>query len=225
MNVLEEGLRISHESIYSQALSETCAVWARNLAMKDAGNLVLRIRVIQMGLQASPRNPSLLELLLEISHGLEGREGISAREALVRILAEGAPSALLHFIIGNDALKQGDETLALKHFELAYDQDPQMPAVTNNLAMLLIHREKQDPLRALSLIQTALVKYASDPYLRDTRGQIFVKLGRWKEAVEDLEFALPKLNSRSATHAALAEAYSGLGMQDLAKEHKSLSKY
>lgn len=220
---LDEGARISHDPAYRQAIADTCAEWGRNLARKDPGNLVLRIRTIQRGLQANPDNASLLELMFDLSHSAEGTEGIALRDALVKIQAAGGSSAILHFIAGNDELNRGNEDAARQHFELAYSLDPQMPSIANNMAMMLIRGDKPDPSRALAIIQTLLDKSPDNPNLRDTRGQILVKLGRWKDAIIDLEFALPQLESKNATHAALSEAYNAMGMQDLADEHKRLS--
>jgi Tfp pilus assembly protein PilF len=49
---------------------------------------------------------------------------------------------------------------------------------------------------------------------------IYLKLGRYREAIADFEFALPKLQSKAGAHAALAEAYQKLGLKDLAEEHR-----
>ena len=55
-------------------------------------------------------------------------------------------------------------------------------------------------------------------------GICYEKLGRWQESVIDLEYALPVLEARRTVHAALAEAYTGLGSQDLAAQHQRLAK-
>jgi len=69
-----------------------------------------------------------------------------------------------------------------------------------------------------------LEKFPQNANFRETRGEVLVKLGRWQEAVLDLEYALPTLGSRRNTHAALAEAYHGLGSQELAAQHEKLAK-
>jgi len=224
VNVLDEGQRITHEPVYRQAMADAYSLWGQNLARKEPENLLLRIRTIQKGLQISPKNRGLLELLFAINHNLEGREGIATRDALVKIQAEGGATAIIHFIQGNDLLVHGDAESARKHFEIAYGLDPKMLAVGNNLAVLLVQTKNPDLERALSIIQAVLEKSPSDPNFRDTRGQIYIKIGKWKEAVADLEFALPMLEAKNSTHAALAEAYTALGMPELASEHKRLSE-
>ena len=220
---LEEGYRLSQTPIYLQVISEVCALWVRNLEKKEAKNLVQQVRLIQRGLQADPKNNSILAFIFEMGRSLEGREGIATRNELLKIQAEGKSSALLHLIIGNDAMKHGEIDSARSHFEIAYELDPLLLAVANNLALVMIQGDSPDPTRALNLIQPALDKMPNNPNLRETRGQIFTKLKRWKDAIADLEFALPQIESKKATHEALSKAYSEMGMQDLADEHQRLS--
>ena len=58
--------------------------------------------------------------------------------------------------------------------------------------------------------------------LLGTRGQILTKMGRWKEALTDLESALRAGQKTPGIHSALAETYEHLGMPDLAAEHKKI---
>jgi len=51
-----------------------------------------------------------------------------------------------------------------------------------------------------------------------------VRSGRSQAAIADLEYALPRLASKRATHAALAEAYRAVGLRDLATEHERMAK-
>jgi uncharacterized protein HemY len=59
------------------------------------------------------------------------------------------------------------------------------------------------------------------PEFRHTRGNILFKMERWKEAIEDLEFALSGSHSDQANiHAELAKAYEMLGSPALAAPHR-----
>ena len=55
---------------------------------------------------------------------------------------------------------------------------------------------------------------------RETRGQILVALGRWRDAVDDLEFALNGMPDAAPVHMALATAYERLGESELARVHR-----
>jgi predicted Zn-dependent protease len=131
---------------------------------------------------------------------------------------------MLHFTLGIDAWQHARPEEARKHFALAYDTASQLPYVANNMAMILTVGDKPDLPRALAIIQSALAKFPNNPNFRETRGEILVQSGRAQEAVADLEFALPLLASKRATHKALGEAYRSLGMRDLAAEHERLAK-
>ncbi len=107
---------------------------------------------------------------------------------------------------------------------LAFKAAPQMPYVANNMAMLLASDTPPDLERALATIQSVLPNAPGNPEFRDTRGKILLKLGRYQEAITDLEFALPWLQAPESTHKALAQAYQPLGLAQLAQEHLRLAE-
>jgi predicted Zn-dependent protease len=96
--------------------------------------------------------------------------------------------------------------------------------VANNMATLLTLSTPPELDRALAIIQSVVTNTPANPEFRDTRGQILLKLGRYQEAITDLEFALPSLKPAANTHKALAEAYQALGLSELAQEHLRLAK-
>src|SRR5208283_5256874 len=157
-----------------------------------APSLAERLKLINRGLECAPQHPSLLKLLIGTSH-LAGPEGETARSTLTRMLAQGEPPALLHFLLGNDAWQQGQLAEARTQMALAFKAAPQMPFVANNMAMLLTLDTPPDLDQALAIIQSVLTNSPGNPGFRDTRGKILLKLGRCQEAVTDLEFALPSL--------------------------------
>jgi predicted Zn-dependent protease len=120
-------------------------------------------------------------------------------------LAQGQATASVHFALGVEAWSRGD-------------------VVANNLAWLLTRGNSPDLNRALTLSEAAISQRPNDPRFRSTRGMILVKLGRWKEAIPDLERALATDGNNPNTHQALAEAYANLGQEDLATLHARLAK-
>ena len=126
--------------------------------------------------------------------------------------------------VGNDAWERGAVDEARQHFAMAFAQAPHLPHVANNMAMVLSVGEKADYPQALATIQPVVEKFPDTAAFRDTRGHILIKLGRYEEAVKDLEFALPALPSKALVHQALAEAYRHLGLKDLADQHELLAK-
>ena len=220
---LEAGMKQSGNAPYHAALGEVCAAWAHSIAKTKSGDWAARIKLVHQGLQSAPQNQALLAHLIELT-SLTGAEADAARIALTKLLGEGQALPVVHFCLALDAGQRHQPERARSHFLLTYETAPHMVYVANNLALILAMADQPDLPRALEIIRSVLDKYPDNPNLRDTRGQILVIMGRWQEAVADLEFALPKLTPNNATHAALAKAYEGLGQKDQAAEHDRLAK-
>lgn len=90
----------------------------------------------------------------------------------------------------------------------------------NNLRWAIAHAEPPDLDRALNLANAAHQAAPNHPDVLETRGQILAKLGRWKEAITDLDKALPAMPNRARVHDTLAPAYENLGVKELADEHR-----
>ena len=217
--ILEAGWRQYENKAYLSPMGEICALWVDALARARPQELTSRVTLIQRGLECAPENETLLRHLIRLTQ-LEGPEAAAARDTLTRMLTGGRATAILHFTLGVDAWQRGRPEDARKHFALAYEIAPRLPQVANNMAMILTVGDKPDLPRALAVIASVLEKFPDNPGFRETRGQILVRLGRWQEAVADLEFALPSQASKRATHKALAEAYRGMNLRDLAAEHE-----
>ncbi|MCX6923515.1 MAG: hypothetical protein NT154_09950 [Verrucomicrobia bacterium] len=221
--ILEAGWRQHENQTYLSPMGKICALWVDLLDKSKQGDLAARVSLIQRGLECAPQNETLLRHLVRLTH-LEGPAPAAARSTLNRLLTEGRGTAVLHFTLGVDAWERGRLDEARQHFALAYESAPQLPFVANNMGLILSVGDKPDLPRALVIIESVLQKTSNNPNFRETRGEIFVRLGRWQEGVRDLEFALPLLASQRATHKALAEGYSGLGLRELAAEHERLAK-
>jgi tetratricopeptide (TPR) repeat protein len=217
--LMEAGYRKSSDPGYRSALGQLCAAWSDNLGREKPLEIAERLRLVQQGLRYAPANRSLLRTLAALS-SLQGAAGDAARTAVNQTLAAGENVALLHFCLGGLAWERGDLETARFHFGAAYAGAPEMPDIANNLASVLADGEKPDLPRALAVIQPLIDRFPDHPYYRDTRGHVLLKLGRQREAIQDLEFSLPQLEDPRPTHAALARAYRQLGINDLAEEHE-----
>lgn len=222
-SILEAGWKQSGNQAYAQFYGDVCALWVRKLAKDQPGDLAARIKVIQQGLSRAPQNLVLLQQLAGLSR-LQGQDASAARQTVTKMLADGQSTALLHYVLGQQAWQGGELEVARKHFALAFEAGPLLPQVANNMAASLALGEKADLPRALQIIQPLVEKFPQDPSFRDTRGRILLRLERWEEAVKDLEFALPLLLTKAEIHAALAKAYRGLNMPEMAAQHEALAK-
>src|SRR5262249_9397844 len=139
------------------------------------------------------------------------------------MLAKGEVPATVHFALGVDAAQRGLPGEARVHWEQASRLAPGMSAVANNLAWLLANATPPELDKALGLINPVVERFPQDPLYRHTRGHLFAKLQRWKDALPDLEAALPRYQSDADTHRTLAEVYEQLGAWEMAAEHRRLA--
>jgi tetratricopeptide (TPR) repeat protein len=202
---------------YKQALGRVCANWARHLAADSPGDVFGRLAVVQRGLDQAPAYDVLLSELNTLT-SLEEKEAAPLTEKLRRLLAEGTNPGFQHLCLGNLAWRRGQLEEARQHFKLAQESGPVMTVLENNLAMILTFQERPDLPRALGLIEQVLARSPDQAEYRASRGQIFLRMGRFEEALADLESALPRVRDGRMTRAGLAQVYRALGKPDRAAE-------
>jgi predicted Zn-dependent protease len=109
------------------------------------------------------------------------------------------------------------------HLERAYQLDSKSGLIANNLAWVLSQPPNPDFARALALIDVPLAREPNNPIYLDTRGRIYLAMGRWKDALADLEVVLAKAPDTDGLHSALAEVYDKLNQPALAAEHRAIA--
>jgi tetratricopeptide (TPR) repeat protein len=221
--VLQEGLLATRAAIYRAALARVYLAWHDSKRREGKASVGELMELLSKGLAQEPADKDLLNRLLERLR-MPGEGADQARRVLRQMLAAGQATAYVHFALGVDALHQGKEDEARLHFERAHEVDAGLPLVANNLAWLLAQAKSPDLPRALDLINLAVQQEPANPTFRDTRGRIYLKMGRCKDALADLEAALARAPNRPTVHLALAEAYERLGNSPLAAEHRRLAR-
>jgi tetratricopeptide (TPR) repeat protein len=225
--VLKEGLVSTTEAAprnaYRGALGRVFAAWLDSLDRGGRASAGEKLKLLDQGLGYDPSNAALLSRLVEAA-SLQGPGADEARDALRGLLVQGQGSATIHFALGVDAWRHGDRKGATLHLDEAYRLAPQTPLIANNLAWVLSQGPKPDLPRALELSDLALQRSPREPAFHDTHGEILVRLGKWKEALPDLEAALAASPKDHRLHSRLAEVYAQLGDDALAAEHRRLAQ-
>lgn len=226
--LLRDGVRLTNDPQTHQSLANLYLVWLdRDVPADSAAALGRRLKLLRQAIEAQPTNVAALRHLAELTRGM-GTTADAARATLQQLLAAGQHLDLLHLVLGDDAWQRGDHIGARRHYEQAFQISPAAPAIANNLAYALASQDAKELPRALALIDGVLaVTHTDHPQranFRETRGQILVRLGRYKEALGDLEAALVALPTRRDLHLALANAYDKLGDPDMAKAHRDKAK-
>ena len=100
---------------------------------------------------------------------------------------------------------QGDYKQAEAHYARALKIDPDNLMALNNLAWLLAQRVPEKREQALAMVNRAVAVHGPRGELLDTRAVIYIRLGRTKEALADLEEAIKEaLTPTRCFHLALA---------------------
>jgi tetratricopeptide (TPR) repeat protein len=221
--VLDEGLTATRDPVYRQALARVYAAWFDARQRPPGAPPGELLALLDKGLAHDPVNHDLLNRLLGQLRPA-GAAADDARAVLHKILADGGPaSAVVHFALAVDARLRGDAAGERLHLELAFKLDPKMPLIANNLACILSQPPDPDLPRALALANVALAGEPDSLACLDTRGRIYLALGRWQEALADLEAVLRRAPQTAGLHTALAQAYERLGQTAVAAEHRRLA--
>lgn len=182
------------------------------------------LRMLQSALEFSPSNPNVLTLVADqvLATVNDDDEQIQAlRESLIN----GSSVGISHFIRGTAALIDDDPETATKYLQLASEHMPNGGAILNNLAVAMAMRPDADLEQALKISQSAIEQTpAPTPHFFDTRGQILVQLGRYLEAIPDLEKALQMDDLAFEAHQSLAICYEKIGDKELGQLHREAAQ-
>ena len=220
VDCLTEGLRATGDNAFRLALGRAYLRWAQYLGRDEKSSLGERIVRLEKAIGFDFSSLEALQELNQISR-MKGPAAAQARSVLNTLLARGEmPPATSHLMLGILAQGDGNQVEARQHFETAYQHASHMAVIVNNLAWSLANADPKDPARALTLIDPLVQRFPNQPNFRETRGQIHAQLKHWKEAVVDLETALPAMPKSRAVCQMLAEAYHHLNMPDLEKAQR-----
>lgn len=208
--------RLARESVSGDLYVLACLAREREIAVAN-GPAGERLAWIRRALDVRPRAEPALLRLIEMAQQMPADGAAEADVVLAEALTGGEASPAVLVALGTRAWKEGDFDAALAHLERAYVAEPSNVVAANNVAWLLAQREDADLDRALSIADTLVAKYPDAAQFHDTRGQILTKLGRWNEALIELERALPAMRNSVETRRALAEAYRHAGQPNLAE--------
>ncbi len=181
-----------------------------------------------------PTQLSLLEKAFRFDLGVQGvyekmidlydrakgeEEGKSIKDTLEKMLVDGKATALVHYALSSIRQIDGDSQQSLIHLRAAYQQNPNIPVVINNLAWMMLNKENPDLSRALELSETAVRMSPGDVTFRDTLGTIYMKQEKYQMAIAEFEGIIAQAKNKIEIHGKLSSIYSKLGMKDLARMH------
>ena len=226
-SILLQGLTYDDNERLRLGLTRVYIFWADSIEGNSEEDALVRFKLLAKGMEYNPNDVFLFDRFMRILER-RGKAADDAKAFLYRGIVEGDAhgdvAGICHLLLGTAGWIEQDEQKASVHLERAFALLPQATTVANNFAWYLASKDPPEPERALKMIVPVLARTPDNHYVRDTRGHIYLKLGRWKEAVDDLEYALQELRTNNETHLALSTAYRELGLTELAEEHAKAAK-
>lgn len=223
-DALENSLDAKEKAEIRAVIAHAYAHWVETINMKPRKTTDDRVQILSIlgaALPLAPDNEVLLHLIADqvlASLPDSDPQVIALSKSLVR----GSSPGISHFIIGTGSMLRGDDETGRVHLEIAAETMPQSDMILNNLACVIAKRQDGDLERALKLVETAIRRSPKpSPYFLDTRGQVLCKLGRWKDAVPDLEAVLSVPSLALGAHRSLAECFKQLGSAKLSAHHRA----
>ncbi|TWU05939.1 Anaphase-promoting complex, cyclosome, subunit 3 [Stieleria varia] len=209
---------------FSKALSTVYVKWETSLIGDDIETDRNRFALLAQALSVYSNDIQLFDRLMQL---LGKRNEVSEELAafLNRNIAEGRALGLSHLILGSRGFLDDRVEPSMFHLERAYELMPNAAIVANNFAWYLLNSDPPAPQRALQILGPIIEKSPEVSALRDTRGMAYLAIQEWRKAVADLEFAIENgLRGSVTTHRGLAEAYTQLGLPELAEEHRRIAE-
>jgi tetratricopeptide (TPR) repeat protein len=214
--VLEEGLALEKSPEYNSVLARAYLAWSKALP-----NSVEQMEKLERAFFYDPGSPELIIGLWK-STSLKGEAADQARALLRKQVASGKASALSYLALGMDAWENKRSEEAEILLEKALELGPGMQPVVNNVALVLASKQPPELERALALINSILQHpdWSKHPICLDTRGFILARMGRWKEALTDMQKVLAAKPDDREVNLRLADIYDHLKMPEMADEHR-----
>ena len=136
LGTLEDGPDPRGAEPIRKALVATWLAWVNALDPAQESLVGKRLELLQQAIQLDPENPIVLNNLAHLTM-LSGPAADKARGELKDVLATGRAPAVVHLTLGSIAIKQQKLDQAEYHLNQAFEMNPRMPEVLNNLAWVV----------------------------------------------------------------------------------------
>jgi len=223
LGVLKETPPEIERDLLRQSLASVYGTWTLVLRAQRAP-IAKRIDILEKTLRADPGSIAALDSIADMLQQADETELARMRAILNRMLVVGQSTPIVHLCLGTDAILRQKYDDGIKHLQLAYQSDPSLVAAANNLAWALTQAQPPKLSEALQLIESVLARQPDLAAVRETHGQVLLRLGRVEEAIAELEFALRELPMSVVTRESLVTAYRLAGMDSVADEHEVILK-
>ena len=214
--------------IRNQAMEDSIVAWiefVQKTGKGDNGELgedqqKSIIRMLEVALEDAPNNPRALAVLADQVLKLLGDDEDNVVRMRLKSIEITAPG-ISHLVQVSAALMENDIETATMHRRIAAEIMPRSGAILNNLAVAISGRGDPSLEEALKISRMAIERTPNaTPNFYETRGQILTRMGRYAEAIPDLERAFVIESLRASCHQSLATCYEELGDVNRGSRHR-----
>lgn len=222
-DILVKGMARNSDRLMRVANAEFFTM-RHDLEKQGENRIGKRISYLFRALGAQPHHFPIYEKLVVLASEKDsgGDNFVRVRDELQHLIAGDEPNPMAHFALSNILWQQGEFEKATIHLETAYKIEPKFVIVLNNLAWVLAHQNPPELDRALELANEAVKLSPKDGRYRDTRGTIYLKLERYKDAIAEFDLALPAVEDKVAVRKKLVTVYTKLDMPEQAEIHEQM---
>lgn len=201
--------------------TEVLVRWSNQETGETDKSVQTKLALLQEAHRYSPRDESVMLSIAALCRTDNSVPELD--QALRRLITAGSGSWLMQLVLGLRATDRGDHGLAESMFAAATKQQPALPSIMGELADAISRSNSDDHDRAHLWINTAMGLAPDRAELRETRGRILTRMGRFKQAMHDFEYALQHLSARPSLHHSMADAFAVQGKSELAELHRQLA--
>jgi tetratricopeptide (TPR) repeat protein len=221
--VLSDGVKMSDDPRYSQALGRVFFKWSELLRSQPNVNPLHLYELLVRAYTSSPDNPLLLRRMIQ---GLRSR-GDDAKlvRSVIRTLLDREQSlAILNLLLAIDAdfRKQPEE--AAEYLAKAAAIDSRAPSIIARMSMTFVEYPPMQYQQAIDVVNLGLSAWPEQTDLLYQRGLVRFRKGSYAEAMVDLNAVAAKRPGDFRAHFLLAKLYQNFGMQEQADKHRALAR-
>jgi tetratricopeptide (TPR) repeat protein len=200
--------------------SNVLAAWAGYLLGKGTDDLTRCMELVNESIQLNTKNPRALGVLAQITVLKNRSTAEKAQKILDQALANSVAPLSVHLILGENAAKNKDYELAVKHFRQALLVDRRAPAIMNNLALVLTRLPEPHFEESLTLIESALKILPNNPYFLNTRGDIYLSMDQLERAFHNFELAEIRMKDNPTLYENLINLSKKLGFESHQRKYE-----
>lgn len=183
-----------------------------------------RLDRLRHALEIDPEHPALLiycaKLLFTLDPKSNGKLIALCREVVDKAMLSAESPAELFLVVGTAAAQKGEFEAAGRYLRVAYDKGDRSSAALNNLAWVIEQTKDGDNAFALTLVNEALAIDADSCDALSTRAEILISLGRYKDAIVDLERLVQIQGASTQLAGQLATLYDRVGDSETAAGYR-----